>query len=374
MQRIYLDNNATTPLAQEVLDVMAKALSEGPANPSSIHWFGRSAKAKLSLARDQVADFFGVRPREVLFTSGGTEALNLLLRGIVAASPKGKIITSNVEHSAVEATLAFFETQEWTIERLPVGLYGNVQTQQIQEVLDEATRCIVISAVNSETGVKAPIDEIADLAEKRNIPLIVDGVAWLGKESIRLHPGISGIAFSAHKIHGPKGVGLAIVRSSLKIPPLLTGGFQEFGKRGGTENLEGILGFAKALELLKSALPDATIQMTMLRDHLETALIYCCGAQINGEGPRICNISNLYFPNIDAETLLIQLDMAGIAASQGSACNSGALEPSRVLLNMGFSLARARSSVRFSLNRYTTQSEIDTVIEFLSSLVPALTF
>jgi len=371
MKKIYLDNNATTPLAPEVLAVLAKAFADDLVNPSSMHWFGQRAKAQLSLAREKIAAFLGIHPREVLFTSGGTESINFLMRGIAGHLPKGKIITSNVEHSAVEATLEVLEKEGWLIERLPVGLYGAVKEDQVRAAIDDKTRCIVLSAVNSETGIKAPIEEIASLADQMGIPFIVDGVAWLGKASFTLHPGVTGIAFSSHKIHGPKGVGLAVVRSSLKkIPSLLTGGSQEFGKRAGTENLEGILGLATAVELLETALPQAELHMKNVRDRLEKALIEQCGAIINGDGPRICNTSNLAFPGIDGETLLIHLDLVGIAVSHGSACSSGSLEPSRVLLNMGLPREIVRSSIRFSISRFTSMEEIEEAIFRISQIVP----
>jgi cysteine desulfurase len=369
MTRIYLDNNATTALAPEVLETMHIALASGPANPSSIHSFGREAKAKLLHSRDIIASYFGVKTKELIFTSGGTEALNFLLKGTIQYLPKGKILTSSIEHSSVEATLSSLEKEGWTVERLPVGSTGAIDKKTIESAIDETIKLLIFSAVNSETGVKAPIDEIATLSVLRGIPLIVDGVAWLGKEPISLHPGISGIAFSSHKIHGPKGIGLAIVRPSLKVAPLLSGGAQEGGRRAGTENLEGIIGFAKAIELLKTVQHDTIANM---RDHFEQLLIEGCGAQVNGQGNRVCNTSNLYFPGIDGETLLIQLDLAGIAASHGSACSAGAQEPSRVLLNMGYSEKVARSSLRFSLSRYTTKEEIESAASIISSIVHIL--
>jgi len=366
MDKIYLDNNATTALAPEVLEAMHIALSCGPSNPSSMHSFGREAKVKLLNARENIAAFFGVKTKELVFTSGGTEAINFLLRGVAQHLPKGKILSSSIEHSSVETTLCSLENEGWKVDRLPVGASGAVEIKSIEAALDETVRLFAFSAVNSETGVKAPIDEIAALSLIRGIPLIVDGVAWLGKEAFSLHPGISGIAFSSHKIHGPKGIGLAIVRPTIKVAPLLTGGAQEGGRRAGTENLEGIIGFAKAIELLKTLNHKTIVE---LRDLFEQLLKEGCGAQVNGQGQRICNTSNLYFPGIDGETLLIQLDMAGIAASHGSACSAGAQEPSRVLLNMGCSEKGARSSLRFSLSRYTTRSEVETAASTISQIV-----
>ncbi|MBS3904169.1 MAG: cysteine desulfurase [Simkania sp.] len=368
MERIYLDNNASTATAPEVIKGMHAALALGLANPSSTHSFGREARAKLIEAREEIAQFFGVRPHELIFTSGGTEALNLLIHGTVNSLNQGKIITSDIEHSAVETTLASLEKKGWVVDRLAAGLYGAVTLDQVESAIDENTRMIVLSSANNETGVKTPIEAIASLAEKRGLPFIVDGVASLGKDFISLPLGVSGVAFSSHKIHGPKGVGVAIIRSRLKIHGILTGGPQEFGKRAGTENLEGILGFACALRLLKKELPQAIDHMNSLRDEFEQAIISHCQAQINGLGPRVSNVTNLAFSHIDGETFLIHLDMAGIAASHGSACSSGSLEPSRVLLRMGVPNDLAKSSIRFTLSRFTTKEEIERAIHIVTSL------
>lgn len=369
MKRIYLDNNATTGLAPEVLEAMHEALSCGPANPSSIHSYGREAKHKLAKARETIAVYFQVKPKELIFTSGGTEAINFLLQGAAQHLPKGKILTSAIEHSAVSSPLESLEIQGWRVERLLPRSSGSVALEQIEAAFDETVRFLVFSAVNSETGVKAPIEEIAAFALQKGVPLIVDGVAWLGKETFSLHPGISAIAFSSHKIHGPKGVGLAVVRSTFKVSPLLTGGPQEGGRRAGTENLEGIVGFAKAIELLRTV--DAKT-IAELRDTFEKLLVEGCEAEVNGKGARVCNTSNLYFPGIDGETLLIQLDMEGIAASFGSACSAGSQEPSRVLLHMGCGEKGARSSLRFSFSRFTSLSDVEAAASTIRQLVLAL--
>ncbi len=346
---IYLDNNATTQVLPEVLDVILSELSGGPANPSSSHFFGREAKKKLSAARELIAAYLKAKPQEILFTSGGTEGLNLLLR-----PAKEHIITSNVEHSAVYRTL------QGDITYLPVGTYGAVTPEAVKAAITDKTTLIVLSAANNETGVKTNIEAIGNIALQANIPFIVDGVALLGKEHFTIPPGVSAMVFSGHKIHAPKGIGFIYVRSNFKLEPLLTGGDQEFSKRAGTENLAGILGLAKAVELINPG------KMETLRDYFEDQLKG--KIEINGTGPRICNTSNLSFTGVDGETLLIGLDQAGIAASHGSACASGALEPSRILQNMGLPRPRVLSSLRFSLSRFTTQQEIDTVIQTLLRL------
>lgn len=363
--KIYLDNNATTSIDPRVLEAMLPELSAGPSNPSSVHAFGQAAKQRLQKARETIAAFFHVKPHEIIFTSGGTESMNILLRSL----PAGHAITSNVEHSCVQATLE--ERSDVTI--LPAGLLGAVTPDQVKQAIRPDTRFIALIAVNNETGVKADLDAIGQIALDARIPFIVDGVCLLGKENFKLHPGISGIGFSGHKFHAPKGIGFIIVRDSLKLSPSMTGGGQERSLRPGTENLPGIVGLAKAIELLKTELPAATQRMAELRDLLEAGLLQKANpAVVNGMGPRICNTCNLSFPGVHGEDLLVALDMAGIAASHGSACSSGALEPSRILTNMGLPPAIAKSAVRFSLSRNTTRSEIETVIETTARIVKSL--
>lgn len=363
MEEIFLDNNGTTPLDPRVREVMMEELSLGPANPSSIHRFGQRARARLTEARESVASYFSVSPQELIFTGSGTEALNLAILG---TKVKGKILTSPLEHPAVYNTLSRLETP---LIYLPTDPSGAVQIEDLKKALTDDVGLIVLMAVNNETGVKNPIDEIAALALERKIPFVVDGVALLGKETFSIHPGISAIAFSGHKIHGPKGVGLLIARKNYPLTPLITGGAQERMRRGGTENMVGIRGMATAIALLKEELPETTIRMERLRDLLEEGLAH---AIVNGkQTPRICNTSSLTFPGCDGESLLIQLDQLGIAASMGSACSAGALEPSRVLLEMGLSRKEALSTLRFSLSRTTTEDEIRKTVAALMDLTVA---
>jgi cysteine desulfurase len=372
-KRIYLDNNATTGVDPRVLEEMLPELSLTPGNPSSIHYFGQEARKRLQNSRESIAAFFQVKPHEVIFTSGGTEAMNLMLRGFFADEISIHVITSNVEHSCVYKTLTALQKRGLDVSFLPAGLTGAVSPEQIQNAIRSDTRLIVLSAVNSETGIKIDIDAIGEIALQVGIPFIVDGVAWLGKELFTLHPGISGICFSGHKFHAPKGIGFAIVRSLLKIHPYLTGGQQEYSLRAGTENLPGIIGLAKAIELLKIELPQATDRMAILRDRLEAGLMQRANpVVVNGIGKRICNTCSLSFPDDHGEDLLIALDMAGIAVSHGSACSAGALQPSRVLTNMGIPHQIARSALRFSLSRNTTLEEIDTTIEITANIVANL--
>jgi cysteine desulfurase len=373
--KIFLDANATTPIDSRVLEAMLPELSSLPSNPSSIHFYGRDAKARLQKSRETIAAFLRVKPNEIYFTSSGTEAMNLLLRGMFPAKAEGHAITSNVEHASVYETLLYLESKGLETSYLPAGLSGAVTPAQVKEALRPDTRLICIIAVNNETGVKHDVHAIAEIALEAGIPLFVDGVAWLGKELFTVHPGISGMGFSGHKIHGPKGSGFAFVRSSLRLSPLLTGGKQEGALRAGTENLPGIIGLAKAVELLSLELPAAAERMALLRDRFEKGLLASIDSLlINGGGPRICNTCNLSFPGTKGEDLLIALDMMGIAASHGSACSSGGLEPSRILTNMGIPFSLAASAIRFSLSRSTTPEEIDQAIEAVTAIASKLKY
>lgn len=364
-EKIYLDNNATTPLDPDVLDVMISELAGVPHNPSSIHSFGQEGKKILTEARKIVADFLSVKPSEILFTSSGTEGLNLLIRG---AYKGGHVIGSAIDHAAVYHTLEDLKTDGAEVTYLPVDEWGAPKLEDLKEALRPDTKLIVLSAVNGETGVKLDLSGFAKLAKQRGIPLILDGVALLGKEPFTIPDGVSGMAFSAHKFHGPQGVGFIYLNSSLKLTPLMTGGGQEKGLHPGTENLPGIVGMAHALTLLDE--DENYDTLSHLRETFESLILEALpDTEINGTGPRIPNTSNLYFPETDGESLLISLDMHGIAASHASACASGALEPSRTLLNMGYSKERASSSLRFSFSRFNTLEEIKKAATTLITLV-----
>lgn len=364
-EKIYLDNNATTPLDPEVLDVMIGELASPPHNPSSIHTFGQEGKKILSEARKKIADFLTVKPSEILFTSSGTEGLNLLIRG---ASKGGHIIGSDIDHAAVFNTLEDLKEKGTEVTYLPMDEYGAPTLDDLKEMIRPETELIVLSAANGETGVKLDLNGFATLAKRNHIPLILDGVALLGKEPFTIPDGVSGMAFSAHKFHGPQGVGFIYLHPSLKLTPLITGGSQEKGLCPGTENLPGIVGMAHALTLLDE--DENYAHLSHLRETFEAMVLEALpDTEINGTGPRLPNTSNLYFPNVDGESLLISLDMQGIAASHASACASGALEPSRTLLNMGYSKERASSSIRFSFSRMSTLEEVEKAASTLISLV-----
>ncbi len=357
---IYLDNNATTGLDPEVFAAMYGPLQGVPCNPSSLHFYGRQAKEALTEARKSIADYLKVSPETIVFTSGGTEGINMAIRGMLGPKPSGHIVSSNLEHSSVYETIRAMVdmgcTADFTFSNIP-----------------DHTKLIALSWVNSETGEKRDIAAIGETAKKREIPLVIDAIALMGKEEISIPDGVSAAVFSAHKFHGPKGVGFVYIEKGQKWEPYLTGGGQEYARRSGTENLEGIIGCAKAVELLQKYLPQKSYEMKQLRDHLETSLIrQLQGVAINGKEPRVVNTCNLYFEGVDGEELLYHLDKKKVAASHGSACASGSIEPSRVLIHMGLGRKRARSSVRFSLSRRTTKEEIDQAICILTDLVTKL--
>ncbi len=369
MNFIYLDNNATTAIDPRVFQTMVQELKEPPSNPSSVHTLGKNAKQRLIHAKLKISSFFKAKPEEIICTSGGTESINLFLRGL----DSGHIITTAIDHSSVYKTIQTLEKKGLQATYLPVGPWGAPLKEHIEAAIRPNTQALVFSAANAETGVKLEIEAIGDIAQKYDIPLFIDAIAWIGKEPFPMHPAITAIAVAGHKFHGPKGVGILFVKSSFKLPPLLTGGNQEYQKRAGTENLAAIVGLAKAFDILKEEQTTITQHLSDLRFHFEHNLQKLLpDLQINGEGPRIANTSNLAFPGIDGETLLIQLDRLGIYASHGSACASGSLEPSRVLTHMGIPHKIAASSLRFSIGKFNTKEEIDRAIDIIASTVQKL--
>lgn len=373
-ERIYLDNNASTPVAPEVLETYIRVTKDYVGNPSSSHTEGKTLRHLLMQSRETIAKYLGVKPKEIIFTSGATEAINMVIHGIFdGGHKKGHIITSNVEHAAVLKSAQYLEAHGVEVTYLSPGSHGAVRAEQVLEALQPNTKLIALMAVNNETGVKTNINEIAMIAQQHNIPFVVDAVALFGKEEFSIPAGVSAMFTSGHKLHAPKGVGFAFIRRSLKIPPLLYGGSHEYGLRAGTENLSGIVAFAKAVEMLKVKLPEATEYMRYLRDLLEGGLKRNIpDAIVNGSGPRVCNTLNMAFPGVQGETLLANLDLQGVAVSHGSACASGALEPSRVLLNMGVPAELVKSSLRFSVSRMNSEEEVLRAVEVIAATVERL--
>lgn len=371
MKRIYLDNNASTFVDPAVAHVISHTLTHYPGNPSSPHTYGQEARRLLIQSRETIARFLKVRPKEIIFTSGGTEGASLVIQGLMNGHKEGHIVTSNLEHACVYSLMQRLAKEGKEVTFLQPGLKGSVSVQEVKAALRHDTKMIALMAVNNETGIKNDIKAIAHLAEEAHIPLFVDGVALLGKEAFDIPSGVSAISFSGHKFHAAKGSGFIYLNSQIKLSPLFLGGEQEYNRRGGTENLADIAGMAEAIKMLEPILPQVSQKMLELRNYFEDNLKQELGedVKVNGEGERICNTANLAFSGVDGESLLIALDLEGIAASHGSACASGALEPSRILLNMGIPLERVRQSLRFSLSRYTTQQEIDDTLEVLIRLI-----
>lgn len=370
---IYLDNNASTCIDPRVCEYIQTLLGTLGGNPSSTHLFGQKARTLVNQARGSIATFLSVKPQELVFTSCGTESVNMAIRGLLPLQQKGHIITSQAEHSCVYATVKYLEACGYEATWLSPGLLGAVTPEAVAAAIRPDTKLIALMAANNETGVKTDIEGIAKIAQGRGIPFFVDGVAIMGKESFRIPAGVTAMAFSGHKVHAPQGIGFCYLRGGVKFQALLLGGEQEHGRRGGTENVLGIAAVGKAIELLKKELPQASERIEQLRNKFENTLMQALeGVTINGEGARVGNVSNLAFAGVDGETLLMGLDSRGIAASHGAACSSGALEPSRVLLSMGLPVDMARSSLRFSLSRFTTEDEINIATQTIIELVRAL--
>ncbi len=363
MDSVYLDNNATTFIDPQVVEVMDAIYKESLGNPSSMHKFGQRARQLLVDAKTRVAQYFGVSSQEVLFTSGATEGLNMAIRSL----EKGHVITSSVEHAAVRESV---NQLKLPITRLsPEAGKGAISFKQVEQAVQPDTKMIVLMAANNETGIIThEMEKIALLAASAGIFLIIDAVAILGKSSgWKLPEGVSAACFSGHKFHASEGVGCVVFKKPFKLRPLIYGGPQQASLRGGTENLAAIMGFVKALELIS----DRDIQrMEMLRQRFEEGLLKNIpGTQIHGvDEKRVCNTISVAFAGCEGETLLMQLDLNGVAASHGAACSSGALEPSHVLINMGLARNVARSTLRFSLSRMTTEAEIDQAIKIITQV------
>ena len=372
-KRIYLDHNANTAVAPSVAEAITNYLHHSLGNPSSIHYYGRQSKKYLTHARDTISKFLHVHSDEIIFTSGGTEGANLVIRGIFDGSMKGHIITSKAEHSSVYQTAKILEKYGVEVTYLDPGPLGAPSAQDVENAIKSDTKLIAIMSANNETGVKADIHGIADIASKHGVLFFVDAIAHLGKEVVDIPEGVSVMAFSGQKIHASTGVGFCYIKKSCKFPSHMTGGGHQFGRRAGTENLTGIIGLTEAVRLLSVELPEASKVMKSLRDQFENQLLNSLSnVYINGEGERVGNTSNLYFQGVDGETLLHKLDIAGIAASHGSACSSGGIEPSRVLLSMGYPLSRVNSSLRFSFSRYTTPEEVELAVAIIIRIVNEL--
>ncbi|MHC4598571.1 MAG: cysteine desulfurase NifS [Planctomycetota bacterium] len=375
MKTVYLDNNATTRTAPEVVEAMQPFWSETYGNPSSAHGFGGGVHKEVESARAKVASLLGALPEEILFTSGGSESDNLALRGVVEAFGGGKrhVVITRVEHPAVLAVGKYLKKKGCWLTEIPVDANGTLDTDLLRRSISTETAVVSVMWANNETGVLFPIEEIAALVHERGAIFHTDAVQAVGKIPIDLsRTPIDLLSLSGHKLHGPKGIGALYVRKGTKICPLLLGGHQEGGKRAGTENVPGIVGLGRAAELASENLVEENERVRRLRDRLEAGVLKRCeGANVNGKN-RLPNTLNMSFEFIEGESILLKLDELKICASSGSACTSGTLEPSHVLRAMGVPFTRAHGSVRFSLSRYNTEEEIETVLEHLPGIVDRL--
>ena len=373
---IYLDNNATTPVAAEVREAMLHYLGEHFGNPSSVHHLGQRAAFAVNQAREQVAAMLGARPREVLFTSGGTESIHLALRGTLTFDRnKRHLITTAVEHEAVLQCAAQLERDGIEITRVGVDRHGHIDLDQLKDSIRSETALIAAMYANNETGVIFPVVRIGEIAAEHKVPFFVDGTRAAGKIPIDVAAlPVQMMSLSAHKIHGPKGVGALYVRRGTHLRPVQSGGHQERDLRAGTENVPGIVGLGVAAELAAAHAPKFGDRVGRFRDKLETALCERIPiAQVNGDrGCRLANTTNIGFERLEAEAIMLLLSENLIYASAGSACESGSLEPSHVLTAMGVEQTLAHGSVRFSLSRLTTEAEIDTAIEKIPPLIERL--
>lgn len=377
MKNIYMDNNATSRVADEVAEMMLPYFTEFYGNPSSMHNFGGQVGQAVETAREQVAAILNCSPKEILFTSCGTESDNTAIQSTLEAYPqKRHIIITRVEHPAVRTTCRHFrDNHGYRLTELPVDAQGQINLDELESAIGDDTALVSIMHANNETGVIFPIEKIAQIVKAKGSILHCDAVQSVGKLPIDLsRTPIDLLALSGHKLHAPKGVGVLFVRQGTKLPPLIMGGHQEEGKRAGTENVPYIIGLGKACELATAHLEEENTRVRALRDKLEEGLLASCrDAHLNGDKEnRLPNTTNISFEFIEGEAILLHMDAYGIAASSGSACTSGSLEPSHVMRAMGVPFTRAHGSTRYSLSRYNTEEEVDFVIEKMPPIIDLL--
>ncbi len=371
---IYCDHSATTPVAPEVLAEMQRVSKDVWGNPSSVHQIGRTAKVQLEYAREAIAHTLHAARNEILFTSGGTEANNFVLRGLVEQlRDRGNhIITSSVEHHAVLETCKALERQGVQVTYLDVDQYGRVSLEAVENAITDQTILITIMHANNEIGTINPIEEIGELAQKRGIIFHSDAVQTYGKLHIDTEKmPIDALSVSGHKIYGPKGIGFLFLKKGIAITPQLTGGSQERNLRAGTENLPAIAGLVKATELIFASSDAESMRLRKLQNQLESMVLETIdGSKIHGHPEqRIPGLSNIGFDGVDGESLVMNLDMRGIAVSSGSACSSGSVNPSHVLMGMGYDKTSARSAIRISLGKSNSEQDIPVIVSALQEEV-----
>jgi cysteine desulfurase len=374
-RQVYMDNSATTPVDPLVVEAMLPYFSEKFGNPSSLYTIGRQARKAIEESRQKVADLIGAKKEEIIFTGSGTESDNLAIKGIAYKNRKkgDHIITSSIEHHAVLHTCKYLETQGFKVTYLPVDKDGLVNPKDVEKAITPQTILITIMHANNEIGTIQPIEEIGKITREKNIPLHTDAVQTTGKIPVNVDAlGVSLLSISAHKIYGPKGVGALYLRKGTFVEPQLHGGGHERNLRSSTENVPGIVGFGKACELAKEHLPEEA-RMVGLRDRLIKGILEIKDSYLNGHPvKRLPNNANVRFSYIEGESMILNLDMKGVAASTGSACSSTSLEPSHVLMAIGLKPEEAHGSLRLTLGRGNTQEDVDYVISVLPEIVNKL--
>jgi cysteine desulfurase len=376
--RVYFDYNATTPVSPDVIDAVVAMTRDQFGNPSSVHHFGQRAKAALDEARAAVAALINAELSEVVYTSGGTESDNFAIRGVAEAlEPTGRkhLIASAIEHEAVLNTLKALGRRGWQTTLLPVGQTGIVDPERLRAVISNETALVSVMHANNEIGTIQPVAQLAAIAHEHGALVHTDAVQSVGKIPVDVRAmGIDLLSLSAHKFNGPKGAGALWIKRGTRMQPILTGGKHERSRRAGTENAPALVGMGVAARLAQAKLNAEGMRVGRLRDRLEEEIIRSVpGTMVNGtRSPRVPNTTNISFERVEAESLLIALDLEGIAVSTGSACSSGTLEPSHVLRAMGFSAHRTQNSLRFSLGLFSTEEEVDRVVAVLPGIVEKL--
>ena len=375
-QIIYFDNNATTKVADEVVDAMLPFFKDLYGNPSSMHTFGGQVEKHIRHSRESLAALLGCDSSEIIFTSGGTESDNAAIKGVLAAYPeKKKIVTTRVEHPAVLATCRELQAAGFSLVELGVDKYGQINLDELAAEVDEHTAIVSIMYANNETGVIFPIDKIAEIVKSKGAIFHTDAVQAVGKIPLNLDKSsIDLLSLSGHKLHAPKGIGALYIKKGTRILPFIVGGHQEKNRRAGTENVPAIAGLGKASQIAAKEIANENTKVKKLRDKLETAILKTCkDAMLNGDKiNRLPNTTNISFEFIEGEAILLLLNQFRICASSGSACTSGSLEPSHVMRAMGVPFTAAHGSIRFSLSRYNTEAEVDFVAEKLPAIVNRL--
>lgn len=376
MKTIYMDNNATTRVAPEVIEAMLPYFGELYGNPSSMHSFGGNVGRKVNKARNAVAELIGASPEEIIFTSCGTESDNTAIFSAIRSNPDKKhIITTRVEHPAIKNLYEYLSKNGYRVTFVPVDRKGNLDLDYFYDHLTEDTAIVSMMWANNETGVIFPVQDIARDLDNQGITFHTDAVQAVGKIPVNVSDnGISMLSMSGHKLHGPKGIGVLYVRKGTKFSPFLIGGHQERNRRGGTENTSGIVAMGKAAEILKDRMSEHGAYVRQLRDRLETGLLKKIpNSHINGDvDHRLPNTTSIGFDYVEGEAILLMMNELGICASSGSACTSGSLEPSHVLRAMGVPFTSAHGSIRFSLSAYNTEEEVDFVVEKLPPIIERL--